>query len=146
MTTLSDRIKSLMKDPPLGVSEMAAIAGVKPPSVSDWLNGKTKTLKSSPAIRLSKHFKIHLTWLTEGIGPKNVKTDPLPANSFSAATPEAPPYITNFAAQKSKREIALEEIIGLISQLNDSGLSQLTGMAKLLLAQQPAKQTQKLSG
>lgn len=68
MNTLAERITALMGINGDTVTTMADIAGVKPPSVSDWLNGKTKNLKAGPAMRLAQHFKISLLWLTEGRG------------------------------------------------------------------------------
>lgn len=69
MKTLMERASHLLGLANNSVTELANIAGVKPPSVSDWLNGKTKTLKSAPAIKMAKHFKLNILWITEGIGP-----------------------------------------------------------------------------
>lgn len=69
MNTLIERISFLLEKADNSVTALANIAGVKPPSVSDWLNGKTKTLKSASAIRLAKHFGVNVLWLTEGVGP-----------------------------------------------------------------------------
>ena len=44
MKTLMERASHLLGLANNSVTELANIAGVKPPSVSDWLNGKTKTL------------------------------------------------------------------------------------------------------
>lgn len=68
MKTLAERASLVLEMAGNSVTKLANIAGVKPPSVSDWLNGKTKTLKSGPALRVAKHFGINQQWLTEGIG------------------------------------------------------------------------------
>lgn len=68
MKTLAERVAALMADTNETPTSMAAIAGVKPPSVIDWLNGKTKTLKAGPAMRLAAHFGVRMLWLTEGVG------------------------------------------------------------------------------
>ncbi|MBV5337559.1 MAG: helix-turn-helix transcriptional regulator [Deltaproteobacteria bacterium] len=68
MKTLSERISLLLEKADNSVTSLAKIAGVKPPSVSDWLNGKTKSLKAASAIRMARHFNINVLWLTEGIG------------------------------------------------------------------------------
>ncbi len=68
MKTLAERIATLMAETGETPTTMAVIAGVKPPSVIDWLNGKTKSLKSAPALRLAEHFGVSMLWLTEGIG------------------------------------------------------------------------------
>lgn len=69
MKTLEERISFLLEEVGNSPTRMAEIAGVKPPSVSDWVNGKTKSLRSAPAIRLAKHFNVNMLWLTEGRGP-----------------------------------------------------------------------------
>lgn len=69
MKTLIERASYLLELAGNSVTALANIAGVKPPSVSDWLNGKTKSLKSGPAIKIAKHFKLNVLWVTEGIGP-----------------------------------------------------------------------------
>jgi phage repressor protein C with HTH and peptisase S24 domain len=69
MKTLAERISSLLEQVGNSPTRMAEIAGVKAPSVSDWVNGKTKSLRSGPAIRIAKHFNVNFLWLTEGRGP-----------------------------------------------------------------------------
>jgi len=75
MSTLADRVKLAMAEKGCTLTELAAAAGVRPPSVSDWINGKTRSLKSAPAWRASKFLGVEHQWLTEGIGTmrKNVE-------------------------------------------------------------------------
>ena len=68
MQTLPERIRAIMEKHQCSRSDIARAAGVKPPSVSNWLDGKTKTLKAVPALRLSGNFKLNMQWLTTGIG------------------------------------------------------------------------------
>ncbi|MDR1350914.1 MAG: helix-turn-helix domain-containing protein [Zoogloeaceae bacterium] len=72
MQTLSERIRALMHKHQCSLSDVARVAGVKPPSVSNWLDGKTKSLKVEPALRLAKYFKLNMQWLTVGIGSMDV--------------------------------------------------------------------------
>lgn len=65
---LSDRIRWLMQQRNLTNGELAKIAGVKPASVSGWINGSSKSLKSSVALKISKECKVSLSWLVNGIG------------------------------------------------------------------------------
>lgn len=69
MRTLAERVGLILEMADNSITKLANIAGVRPPSVSDWLNGKTKTLKASPSLRVAKHFGISQQWLTEGVGP-----------------------------------------------------------------------------
>jgi SOS-response transcriptional repressor LexA len=82
MILLSERAKILLELAGGSVTELAKIAGVKPPSVSDWLNGKTKSLKGAPAARIVKKFNLNPTWVTEGIGAREASsTLPVPVAS-----------------------------------------------------------------
>jgi len=70
MKTLGQRIYEAMVDKGCSVTELANAAGVKPPSVSDWLNGKTKSLKAAPAHKAASYLGVSIQWLTEGKGEK----------------------------------------------------------------------------
>lgn len=71
MGTLAERVAEAINDAGCSITELAIAAGVKSPSVSDWLNGKTRTLKSAPALRAAKFLKVEVLWLTEGKGQKH---------------------------------------------------------------------------
>lgn len=71
MKTLMERAKILV-GLANGVTELAKVAGVKPPSVSDWLNGKTQNLKAKPAANMARHFKLNIKWVIDGIGPMEI--------------------------------------------------------------------------
>jgi transcriptional regulator with XRE-family HTH domain len=76
MQTLPERIKAIMEKNQYSQSDIARVAGVKPPSVSNWLDGKTKSLKTDPALRLSRYFKLNMRWLTAGIGLMDADASP----------------------------------------------------------------------
>lgn len=76
MTTLAIRVDEVMREKGCTVTELAKAAGVKPPSVIEWLNGETKTLKASAAIRASRFLGVEPLWLAEGEGPK--RRQPIP--------------------------------------------------------------------
>lgn len=134
MSALSERIKLLMASG-VTVTEMANIADVKPPSVSDWINGKTKSLKAGPALRISKHFDVNQLWLTEGVGLSGLKPTRVDANP--ALLP------SNIAVIKpaTERDKAIERLLDLATQLDLARIGQLTERAAMLLAEMPAKQT-----
>ena len=50
-------------------SDMARACGVKQPSVSAWLSGRTKTLKASTLLKAAKYLGVLPRWLAEGLGP-----------------------------------------------------------------------------
>ena len=69
MRTLQDRITECMrKHPSLSQADIARAAGVKTPSVADWINGKTKSLKPEPARRSALLFGCDQNWLATGTG------------------------------------------------------------------------------
>ena len=49
MSTFAERIKEAMTHAGMTSAELARAAGVKPPSVAQWLGGRTKSLKASTA-------------------------------------------------------------------------------------------------
>ncbi len=51
-------------------AELARHCGVKPPSVSDWFNGKTLSLNAETVIKAAEFFRVRPYWLLTGKGPK----------------------------------------------------------------------------
>jgi len=67
---LADRLRQAMAGPPkVSPSELAAACGVKPPSVSDWLNGRTQRLRGHNLNRAASRLRVTPLWLDEGRGP-----------------------------------------------------------------------------
>ncbi|WP_255533361.1 S24 family peptidase [Polynucleobacter sp. AP-RePozz3-80-G7] len=54
--------------PKTGITELARACGVKPPSVSNWLDGKTKNLEGKNLLLASNFFKCNEEWLATGKG------------------------------------------------------------------------------
>lgn len=69
MTTLSERMKEALEGSGASPADLARACQVKPPSVSNWLSGETKSLKASTAIRAAEFLGVNQLWLTEGRGP-----------------------------------------------------------------------------
>lgn len=86
MTTLSERMKEALDEAGVSPADLARACQVKPPSVSNWLSGETKSLKASTAIRASDFLGVNQLWLTEGRGPKRPADETLGKDS-SATTP-----------------------------------------------------------
>lgn len=68
-TTLKDRIQLAMKEADVKPVDLARACGVRPPSVSDWINGKTKTLAGTNLIRAAALLNVNAEWLGTGRGP-----------------------------------------------------------------------------
>lgn len=88
MKMLKDRIAAAMRrHPGLSQAEIAKASGVSSPSVSDWLSGKTRTLKNEPARRAAALFGCDQNWLATGIGQPQWRDEP-PLPSPQAAGPK----------------------------------------------------------
>ena len=71
MKTLAERLKYAMETlPPKKIKgvDLARAVGVKPPSVSDWLSGKSKNMDGPNLVRAAKFLKVNSTWLGTGLG------------------------------------------------------------------------------
>ncbi|PZU20085.1 MAG: peptidase S24 [Shinella sp.] len=71
MKTLAERLKYAMEVlPPKKIKgvELARAVGVKPPSVSDWLSGKSKTMEGENLLRAAHHLNVNPIWLATGKG------------------------------------------------------------------------------
>lgn len=96
MTTLSDRLKTAMAAKGLRPADLARAAQVKPPSVSDWLSGKTKSIKGDNLLRVARTLDVDPTWLAHGVGAASMPTPMLVAENPSS-------YLTNSEAWPFKR-------------------------------------------
>ena len=71
MKSLAERLKYAMEILPSkkikGV-DLARAVGVKPPSVSDWLSGKSKTMEGENLLKASKFLGVNANWLATGSG------------------------------------------------------------------------------
>ncbi len=82
MSTLAIRLKEALDDlPKVSQADLASACGVKPPSVSDWLSGRTKNLKGMHLIKASIFLGVNPEWLQEGKGKKKLQL-----NMYSTTT------------------------------------------------------------
>lgn len=75
MKTLAERLKYAMEVlPPKKIKgvDLARAAGVKPPSVSDWLSGKSKSMEGENLLRTAKFLGVNPIWLATGAGKPHV--------------------------------------------------------------------------
>lgn len=70
MSTLQDRLREAMAPPStVTAADLARECRVKPPSVSEWINGPTQTLKADHAVRAARLLGVNVEWLSSGRGP-----------------------------------------------------------------------------
>jgi len=70
MTTLAERLREAMSAAGVKQVELARAAGVKPPSVADWLNGKTKNIRGANLVSVAQLLNVSEAWLADGTLPR----------------------------------------------------------------------------
>lgn len=74
MNTLKDRLEHIMAGPPkIKPAALARACKVKPPSVSDWLSGRTKQIEGQNLLRAADFLGVSPQWLASGGGPIRIK-------------------------------------------------------------------------
>lgn len=76
MKTLAERLRYAMDVlPPKKIKgvELARAVGVRPPSVSDWLSGKSKTMEGENLLKASSFLGVNPSWLATGVGKPSVQ-------------------------------------------------------------------------
>src|SRR3954463_16020158 len=91
MSSLADRVRTRLKDLGMTPADLARAVKVKPPSVSAWLHGDTKTIKGENLLRAAQALQCLPQWLATGIGPK---TEPS-GNVAHLVREETPAYLTD---------------------------------------------------
>lgn len=148
MNTLSDRINDAMAEKACTAAELAKAAGVKEPSVSDWRNKETKSLKAETALKAAAFLGVSPFWLVLGIGPKR----PSEIERFAAkhgayianqgqAMYKAP--VAGAILPKGRRQRLAEKIGATLDGINEDGLLVALGRLQTLAEEYPraAKQT-----
>ena len=75
MLTLQERMQEAMRRyPDLTQADIARACKVKTPSVADWLNGETKSLKPEPARLAALLFGCDQNWIGQGVGMPEWRT------------------------------------------------------------------------
>lgn len=93
MSTLRDRIIQALehrkaiadRGERITMAALARASGVKAPSVADWFNGKTQSLKGEPLLGAAAYLRVRPEWLGSGKGPM-VPASPAHVSSASNAT------------------------------------------------------------
>ena len=96
MNTLAERLQFLIKNSPVKITkaDMARACSIKPSSIQDWFNGRTKNLEGSNLLKTADLFKCSPIWLAEGKGKpfawtieKRFSTDDLGNNEIKKSIP-----------------------------------------------------------
>lgn len=74
MNTLEDRIRAVLSETRAEQVELADAAGVTKGTVSQWLDGKIKSIKLEYAVGIQKRYGYNPVWLVMGEGEKKLGT------------------------------------------------------------------------
>jgi len=103
MTTLDQRFAELQAEKPeISQADLARTTGVKPPSVSDWFTGNTKSMKIGTAAKAASLYGVNALWLSVGEGQKY----PSPT-LVATATVQNQPLALAVPAQVATNSVAL---------------------------------------
>lgn len=69
-STLASRLKLAMLGPPkVSQVALAKACGIAPPSVANWLSGKSKSMEGSNLLAASRKLNVNPDWLADNRGP-----------------------------------------------------------------------------
>lgn len=144
-TTLAERLIEAMKGPPkVSGVDLARACGVKPPSVSGWRTGDSKTLEGSNLLAAAKRLGVRPEWLADGVGPKRAHdaSAPYPLNKIEQTVagyirPKeiSDPFILEAiqilsSLKKSQRQGAVASLKMYVGQLSPPSHGQALSVAK----------------
>lgn len=87
MNTWNERIKAELEAQGKTAASLARACGVKPPSVSDWISGKTLKIEAENLLRAARFLSVHPEWLRHGRGPKYLTEGPVDLELIPGARP-----------------------------------------------------------
>lgn len=76
MSTLSERLKEAMELAQVKQVDLARACDVRPPSVADWLTGRTKNIRGANLVAAARVLKVNEAWLADGKGTMARQTEP----------------------------------------------------------------------
>jgi len=86
MRNLQERLRAAMAGPPkITQAALARACGIRPPSVNDWLSGKTKAIEGENLLRAAEILKVSPMWLATGKGSMRPEVDVIDVEGLPAA-------------------------------------------------------------
>lgn len=102
MSTLSERLKIALSGPPRKTqAALAKACGIKPPSVSDWMTGKTQSIEGKNLVRAAAFLGVNPKWLATGVGQKDLGESNVIALHDGDAIPDDMVQISEYKVQFS---------------------------------------------
>lgn len=124
MKTLSERLQfALGRNPDLSQAGLAKACDVRPPSVTDWLSGRTKKMEGANLLMAAQFLDVNPWWLATGKGPVARSG----ADVGSAGAEQRP-----LEAPELKRlSTLLTELIELVMSSDEEGQSRVLEAARI---------------
>jgi transcriptional regulator with XRE-family HTH domain len=127
-STLKERMRKAMEGPPrVTGAALARACGIKPPSVSAWLSGHTKSIDGSHLLAAARLLRVRPEWLADGLGHMR---EPEPGTP-SSQEPTPPPYHQPSAARAKAQT--------LLGQLQEDQLPEATALLEWLVEKHKKK-------
>lgn len=113
--TLAERLVEVMNGPPkISTKALAAACNVKPPSVSGWRKGRSKTIEGGNLLAAAKFLKVRAEWLAHGVGPK------YPTSNDMSPETQVNQNVVSYAAAKDEHDKWIMEAIEILKKLKIS--------------------------
>lgn len=130
-STLKDRMRKAMDGPPkITGAALARACGIKPPSVSAWLSGHTKSIDGSHLLAAARLLRVRPEWLADGLGHMRER-EPGTPGANATQEPAPPPYHQPSAARAKAQT--------LLAQLHEDQLPEATALMEWLVAKHKKK-------
>lgn len=121
ISTFAERLKEAMAGPPKVTGRaLAEACGIKAPSVSDWLSGKTKTIEGRNLLAAAKRLGVEAEWLATGRGPKRRTA------AMTAGEPTA-----SYSSARAKK---IDEAVALLDKLDEKQIVETINFIRWQLA------------
>lgn len=135
--TLKDRVIKAMAYKECDIPTLAKAANIKTPSVHDWVNGKSHSMKAGPALRAAAYLGVDALWLAEGEGQM------LPAHAYSQTAMSRTGTINEPVPLPYCHENPLvRQVVALMEQTDEAGKGMvLMAASQALERYRPIKQT-----
>lgn len=124
-TTLAERLQRALDAAKMKPSALARACGVKQPSVSDWLTGRTMTMKADKLRLAAAALDVDRDWLETGKGLMHQPTGTCHSDQYQAQSSATKPDIGETVAR-------LGELLGGVPRNQRSALAPM--LAALVLA------------
>jgi transcriptional regulator with XRE-family HTH domain len=129
--TLKERLSVAMRDASVTAADLARACKIRPPSVSDWISGETKSISGKNLLAAARCLGVTPEWLSTGHGPRHASDMAVTDNSqpvrFDPEIIQGVARAMQDTAKELKVTLGIKETIELFAELygrvGDSGIT-----------------------